>query len=512
MVWLARKPKSKILKFPKFPAIPAPKKTALEKNNFIISVVNFIVKQEEERAVGMIMTSGTWQCDACTWFNDDIEHESACQMCLIERRRPWKRTPGSGSSNSKKKEESRDVVAAVAEVATSNESYLNNSCDARSDTLWTEPVAESLKSSFAPPAVDENSKVEDGRWDAFASLQSNYESSEEEEEEDSSGDGGSDDGDSVCSDGDFIEDDGIDGESDEDSYDDHSCHERQIVKETRAKIMHNPVECINLLDSDDDVIQSAGKENEKSRPSHRTTRRSIEPEDGSDSSLSEVESHRPLPSPLSARRLSPWQPPRRRRSIPIQTNNSGNIKSVDHFPCMSRRNDVIGISSSSMVEDGPRWNSEQSKEGRANPHSEKASTLAKTSLVASTTIKRKRATTSKTTAAASKGGMTKEAPAKKKRRGGGGGRKGKFRRKKSSYKRSTKGGGSSRAASAYNERNNENNGNGNAWSERERGIRQPYRRGAGGGVSGGSSSGATYMAIAKQEPMLRNVGGASIQF
>ena len=46
--------------------------------------------------------------------------------------------------------------------------------------------------------------------------------------------------------------------------------------------------------------------------------------------------------------------------------------------------------------------------------------------------------------------------------------------------------------------------NNRAWSARERGIRPS---GAGGG--GGSTP---YMSIAKQEPLLRNVGGASIQF
>ena len=48
--------------------------------------------------------------------------------------------------------------------------------------------------------------------------------------------------------------------------------------------------------------------------------------------------------------------------------------------------------------------------------------------------------------------------------------------------------------------------NNRAWSARERGIRP-----SGVGVGGGGGS-APYMSIAKQEPLLRNVGGASIQF
>ena len=50
--------------------------------------------------------------------------------------------------------------------------------------------------------------------------------------------------------------------------------------------------------------------------------------------------------------------------------------------------------------------------------------------------------------------------------------------------------------------------NNRAWSARERGIRPS---GVGGGVGSGATA-APYMSIAKQEPLLRNVGGASIQF
>ena len=259
------------------------------------------------------------------------------------------------------------------------------------------------------------------------------------------------------------------------------------------------VECINLLDSEDGdgIINAPGKENEKNiLPKSRLRKRPTKNgsfESDSDSSLSEEESHRPttMPSP-SMRGLPSWKPPRRQRSssTPIQTSNHGNIKSSDKFPCMSTRNDVIGNPSSPCI-----VSSMASKEERRRRPSTSLSTSRKAASATSTSRKKTR-TTSNVAASKSK------APARKRRRGGG-----KYK-KRSSYKRS-----STKRGGGTNSRSETSNTNGNnAWSERERGIRQPYRRGGGGSAGGGGSSSGPYMAIAKQEPMLRNVGGASIQF
>ena len=351
-----------------------------------------------------------------------------------------------------------------------------------------------------------------GRWDAFASLQANYESSSDDDDDDdddsSAGDVDSDTNeDSECSNDDFDDN----GEFDDQIYRDCGDYNDTICVEDNHMINNNNTlsqksgrksgECINLLDSEDEdgIINAPGKENEKNfLPKSRLRKRPTKNgsiESDSDSSLSEEESHLPtkMPSP-SMRGLPSWQPPRRQRSssTPIQTSNHGNIKSSDKFPCMSTRNDVIGNPSSPCI-----VSSRASKEeGRRRP-SKKLSTSTKAASATSTSRKKTRTTSD---VAASTGGS--KAQARKRRRGGG-----KYK-KRSSYKRS-----STKRGGGTNSRSETSNTNGNnAWSERERGIRQPYRRGGGGSAGGGGSSSGPYMAIAKQEPVLRNVGGASIQF
>lgn len=445
-----------------------------------------------------------WECSACTFINSHINHQSACQLCLIERRRPWNDSSAlSVAIEKRERMHSDDVVI----ESTSNHSLSNNYNLEPSEPWRTELDAEISKCNddASVEQGDINHKhVINGRWDAFASLQANYESSSDEDEDDDR----SCDGVSIeCSDGDFVDKGGINGECDRKSdYHDSLCHNDDGFnsKMTSLKTKKNPVECINLVDSDDenDKLDLLGKENEKnmlqtSQLKKRPTKRDIESD--SDCSLSEEESHRPIPSP-SVRGLPSWQPPRRRSSAPIQTSNYGNIKSSDQFPCMSTRNDVIGNSSSPCLVSNnvPRLSKVSREEGRRQP-SKKSSTSTETSSVASSSSRKKTHGTSK--AATSKGRA--KAPVRRRKRGGGGGG-GKYK-KRSSYKRSSaKRGGARRGAEMSNM-----NGN-NAWSERERGIRQPYRRGGCGG--GGESSTGPYMAIAKQEPMLRNVGGASIQF
>lgn len=434
---------------------------------------------------------------------------------------------------------------AVVEAASTNHSLYNTAAATTNnyntnannwDTASTEPLrteieigasANFLKSNDDDAYAEQgaNNNAMNGRWDAFASLQANYESSSSDEDEDD--DSNSDEvesnaGDSDCSDGDFGDIDG-DGEShsDGDDYRDGSSHNDPMhaAKLTSQQPTNNSVECINLLDSDEDgIIATSGKENEKniqpksSRLRKRPTmkRHGIESSE-SDSSLSEEEGHqhrqRTPPSP-STRGLPAWQPPRRRQSssTPIQTKiNNGNIKSSDQFSCMSIRNDVIGNAPSPCIVTNKKNEAQVVSKvsiegGRRRQPSKKSSTSTKTASVASASRKKTRTTPKTAVAAASSRGGAKKAPAKRRRRGGG-----KFR-KRSTYKRSSaKSSSGSRGAESSNNSNN-------AWSERERGIRQPYRRGGGGGGGGGSSTAGPYMAIAKQEPMLRNVGGASIQF
>ena len=443
---------------------------------------------------------------------------------------------------------------AVVEMASTNHSLYNTAAATNNnnyntnannwDTASTEPLrseieigasANFFKSNDDDASAEQGEKnyAMNGRWDAFASLQANYESSssDEDDDEDDDSNSSSDEvesnaGDSDCSNGDFGDDCDIDGDgeshSDGDDYRDGSYHNdsRHTAKLTSQQPTNNSVECINLLDSDeDDIIATSGKENEKniqpksSRLRKRPTmkRHGIESSE-SDSSLSEEEGHRhrQRTPPSSTRGLPAWQPPRRRQSssTPIQTKiNNGNIKSSDQFSCMSIRNDVIGNAPSPCIVTNKKNEAQVVSKvsiegGRRRQPSKKSSTSTKTASVASASRKKTRTTPKTAVAAASSRGGAKKAPAKRRRRG-----RGKFR-KRSTYKRSSaKSSSGSRGAESSNNSNN-------AWSERERGIRQPYRRGGGGGGGGGggSSTAGPYMAIAKQEPMLRNVGGASIQF
>ncbi len=453
--------------------------------------------------------SWEWECSECTFLNSHIEHRSACQMCLIERRRPWNNSRKWGGAEEKREESHNDDDFVVD--STSDHSLSNNCVLEFSQSLRKELGTETSKNSDDASAEQcEINQAMSGRWDAFASLQANYESSsdEEKDDDDSSDDEESDNEESECCDDDFVDDGDTAGEKfKKRDYHDRTCHNDKGLNHkipsqtttTTTTTTTKSVECINLVDSDDEdeIIDTSGKENKKNalhKSILKKRPKKYRIESDSDCSISEEESHRPMPSP-SARGAPSWRPPRRRSSTLIQTSNQGNIKSSDEFPCMSTRNDVIGNSSSPCIVQStrPRLSDGSKEEEWRQPSSKKSSTLTKTSSIVSASRKRSRITSE---AAASKGGS--KAPARKRRRGGVGGG-GKYK-KRSSYKRSSaKRGRTNRAETS-------NNNSNSAWSERERGIRQP-RRGGGGGSSTGP-----YMAIAKQEPVLRNVGGASIQF
>jgi len=364
-------------------------------------------------------------------------------------------------------------------------------------------------------SIKDKEEINDGRdrnknnagWNAFASFEQNYESSDESESDSSSSD--DDSVEEEESDGCSVEDDGhygdlVDSEEDE------------MKKESSLKI-NSIVECVDLLDSEDDEQNEqqeddnsvceldvkmpagkdmTGKENNKSEKKRRSRLRKRSPPkhpeaytidiEDSDSELSEVES-RPLPSPELARQqrqMPSWQ--KRRRSTPIQSSN-GNLKKASDYACMNGRNDVIGGSGTGV--NGVRLAKKKgddttvatsTKRKSGGRRKRRATSLPGLSMTTETTTskpttkRRRKTTASKTTSSKSK------APGAK-------------RRRKRSYKRrSTK-------------RRGGNTGGNNAWAARERGVRGGQRRGNAG-------SAAPYMAIAKQEPLLANIGGASIQF
>mmetsp|Transcript_19032 Transcript_19032/g.40148 ORF Transcript_19032/g.40148 Transcript_19032/m.40148 type:complete len:613 (+) Transcript_19032:108-1946(+) len=345
------------------------------------------------------------------------------------------------------------------------------------------------------------------QWDAFKSLEQNYESSED--------DGSCDSDDNSSSDEDEMSEYGM--KRNGDNGDNPTLHKQQNENEKKSsKLDDANVGYIDLVDSDDEGsaseldIKMPGKENNKidkpqrssnSRLKKKQQSKHSEPYtiDGeSDSSLSEVESRRPLPSP-SARALPPWQLLQRRKSTnstaPIPRTN--NLRSSDSFLCMNVRNDIGGGSGAGVNgfrlaqrkgddkdELDDKTTGTKKRKGRQSTASAASATSAKKK--GSTTTKRKRSTSSK--ASSSKAKTAKAAPKKRRRR---------------SYKRKSNGRSSNNRRSSSTASRGRGNSSGSArgrspWDAREKGYRNPI--------------GAPYMAIAKQEPMLRNVGGASIQF
>mmetsp|Transcript_41969 Transcript_41969/g.75608 ORF Transcript_41969/g.75608 Transcript_41969/m.75608 type:complete len:511 (-) Transcript_41969:132-1664(-) len=503
----------------------------------------------------------SWECKACTWVNEN-EHGLACLMCQTERRIASPRMPknrGGAAQTSAPGLNAPDAVKKSVSCSKDSDmarrgddSFHSRHCDETEPSTvqlsrGEKTVAESLDKKFEATEESETDKrktAEGGnrKWDAFASLENNYQSSDDDESETFSGrersGGGSDNGngkmgnDAGGNQWDAFQSLEQNYESSEEEYDissDEDSEEREVgmgengaievegddhpsLNKQNGKKYSNPdVEYVDLVDSDEDSVceldvKMPGKENNKTDKQSSRRKRPQKHEaytiDGdSESSLSEVESRRPLPSP-SARSLPPWQ---RRRSAstpnpylktststPIRTDD--NLKTSDSFSCMSGRNDVIGGSGAGV--NGFRLSNrkgDDSKDTAVKRKSRKSLTSAASgassqkanaSASAPPKTKKRKRTVSKTTA--SKATASKAAaPARK--------------RKKKSYKRSTKRSTKGRRNSTCGMASNNN-----AWSARERGIRQPYRRG------GGES--APYMAIAKQEPMLRNVGGASIQF
>ena len=234
-------------------------------------------------------------------------------------------------------------------------------------------------------------------------------------------------------------------------------------------------ECVDLVDTDDEEDVRQEKDTKPKRINSRKRKRASDQSaitlmDGdSDSSyLSEVESSRPLqPSPATRqgrRSLPPWQRAARSKSKSPSILHNERVLPRESFSLLSNRNDVSGSGLNETRTTAPA----AARQPRQRKTSTKSSTTTK-----SGSRRRKRSNSDGA------------APAKKKRR---------TRKYRRSSKRGGRGGRGGAAAASSSRSNN-------AWSARERGIRQPIRE-----------NGGSYMNITKQEPMLRNIGGASIQF
>lgn len=502
---------------------------------------------------------GPWQCGACTFENENA-HGLACLMCGTERSIASPPIASNGG---------RDAAASPA-APVLNVPAGENSVPARetgAERRRASPTAErghnpascsrqcqkaaaEASTSTQPPgrasaeqphgskmaAVDNGINDEKdaagkkGTWDAFASLENNYQSSDESDDGEEEEDHGDDDDSREGRGSEHDDEDrkmgtgagsgGWDAfksleqnyESSEEECDSSSSEEEAEFsdgdhEEGGDQSAFNEIEgkkpspeCVDLVDSDEDEIDCElevvaampGKENnknDKKRSSKRKRSQKYEPytiDGDSDSSLSEVEGSRPLPSP-SARPLPPWQ---RRRSTPISIGKNGSLKGRDAFSCLTARGDVLGGSGAGVS--GVRLAKRKGEEAEGTTATRKSRrTSSAAASKASATDASTTASTAKTKPTRKRRRTTtkaKSAPAKRRRK----------RTYRKSNKRSARGGRSNASASTRGRANNNNN----AWSARERGIRN--RRG------GGES--APYMNIAKQEPMLRNVGGASIQF
>lgn len=506
-----------------------------------------------------------WVCKSCTWLNTNSDH-LACSMCNTKRiNSPDENEAGEPSTSQLVggidiPVSSMDNNTQPCNINDTDHS-INTGVDDSNDK--SPQQFDNRKQSHAPSQEDQNDikQIQDGtskdgggkkkKWDAFASLQSNYESSDDDN---SANDGSIKDKEEIndgrvrnnnnagwnafasfeqnyessdesesgssSSDDDSEEEEECDGCSVEDDghYGDLVDSEEDEMKQDGSLKINSIVECVDLLDSEDDeqieqqeddnsvceldVKMPAGKdipgkENKSDKKRRSTLRKRSPPKHpeaytidigDSDSELSEVES-RPLPSPELARQqrqMPSWQ--RRRRSTPIQASSNGfNLKNASDYECMNGRNDVIGGSGTGVngvrlakkkgddttVATGTKRKSGGRRKRRATSLPGLSMTTETTTTSEPTTKRRRKSTASKTTSSKAKAPKTKR------------------RRKRSYKKRSTK-------------RRGGNTG-GNAWAARERGVRGGQRRGNAGAA-------APYMAIAKQEPLLANIGGASIQF
>jgi hypothetical protein len=348
------------------------------------------------------------------------------------------------------------------------------------------------------------------QWDAFATLQSNYESSSDDESDDDGSETHHNhkeiDFDDTESDGQSVHGGGKRWDAFESLQSSHQSsdgsgtaseqdiHEDRTSPSASSMMKSNHVECIDLVDSDDedmhgkrhanakkcrkrrlDLVDSeeeqsthsshpilGGKKRMKRLSTETITKRKTPITLLDDSSISEEEYGRPPPSSVtrsscSSGILPPWQ-----RSIPLQQNHilSGNKTLPSYsFSCMNGRNDVSGGSGAGVNgfhlsrtdDDGNSASKKRAKEVKG--------------------VKKK--TKAVSSGADEKAEKTKKARPKGKRR----------------YRRRGRSGTPSRTATKKVAQRRSTN---DPWSARERGIRQRNNHGRG-------STTSTYMMIGKQE-------------
>ncbi len=449
-----------------------------------------------------------WECEACTWRND--ESNADCSMCQTKRPRNYL----SPNNSARRDEEAASVVCrqtkiienvsaapteekASSSLATNNQNRGDNRIES---TEWDDSTRLKPSQSNRQKCTIKNDTKQSSskKWDAFASLENNYESS------DSSGDESEESGDSD-SDGSYDSDidDGCNQQQDDvkvgdkpqwDAFkslqetlsdDDSSSisgsdeessdcimlpdEEDKKMPPTKTATKNNlKSECVDLVDTDEDDEEEVKDKKPKRVKTRKQRNRSSNSKaialDDSDSSyLSEVESSRPLPSSASRQKRSipPWQLSARSETKSSSILQNDSILPRGSFSCLNGRNDIGGINNETRTS--------------APVLAPAATTRQRKTSTKSGSRRRRKRSNSSTDAAA---------PAKKKRR---------TRKYKRSSRRGGRGGRGGAAAASSSRRNNNN-----AWSARERGIRQPI--------------GSGYMNITKQEPMLQNIGGASIQF
>ena len=376
-------------------------------------------------------------------------------------------------------------------------------------------------------ATEENNNS--AHWDAFATLQDNYESSDDSSESNSKHSQDEDDEDE-CSNNEQRWDAFQTLESNYQSSsesDDESCDESYREEPKGFSQGKHAQECIDLLDSDSDTEEPCNKENELvdsdeepasdvknlkrrriSKISDHFKPKAHNSREKNSSKISSEPHQSPIvlddssieeePSYVGGREcdIPPWQ-----RSVPLTASatnqkrsqsssrssssssskrilSNNNIRSSSSFACMNNRNDVLGnglgVNAVSLTSHDKSSDSKKQKSTTASAKSTRTKSTAKrTAKTGTKTRKRKTASTGTSRE------TTKQPKAKRGRRN--------YRRKGRSKSANRRSGGTNRST--------------NAWSARERGIR-------GRNFSGPS----TYMTIGKQESALGNVGGATVSF
>ena len=471
-----------------------------------------------------------WVCSACTFNNADDDWLS-CMMCHTVRRSSQSSqsspasSPAAGPSGGPKdgsppsahggEREDREAPAAVAAAAEGKQAKLNfggrreEPCrdphdhgarkrqprEELEDEHGDEPSGDGA--GYEQDSAQCHAKGTDNdahqNFDAFKSLEDNYQSSSSDSEVDDDGEDEEelDDGAQKFAFSRSFEQNyqssssSSDSECDEDDEDEYP----ELDDRKPAAAQKPSVECVELLDSDSDSEESClevvptEKENNRRDATRRRrsmpTRRHSEPlevDDDDESDLSEVESRRPLPSPAS-RPIPPWQR--------ASTSASKPSRGADSFACMQGRNDLSG----GGIAEGGGGGERRTGSGPAKKRPRRS---------------RKAGGGASSAAPSAKPRRRKRAPAAA---GAGGGKK----RRKRGASRSTGRQGSDQY----------DNGGGpssydSAWAPRERGVRQP-RGGRGRGRGRGRSRSRSapprpYMNISEAEPALNGIGGATFQF